>query len=492
MARMRTGGGMRMRAELAMLAALAFAGPLTQTAAQPAAPVEHLGSLYPETPQQTDASALAEALGPARYILNDIGPSEEFRAEIRRAIGLHPVLHEEASRRDEARGAIHMEQSALYPRLSASLTGDYTLTRRFAPSTQNVVESLRPDGQVNAGLSVSQLVFDGGATFERIKGARAHSREQQQTLNARINELALSALSAYHDLATHQAILKLGDEFIARHEKLLADVKERARLGGGSRADVMQAAARLAAARARVSQIRESMRLAEIRYEEFFKTEPALLARPSFDAVAVGSRQEAAALAMQHNPDVAAAAARVDQAKAAFKAERASRLPEVRATVSAAKFDVFAGGNDYDLRAGVNLNYDLYRGGARGMAIKRARERARQQKFDEERVRQETGRDAEIAYEKRQSADERVAALADALIANYAARDLIAERFRLARGDLIDVLQAENDYFEAGVAYLAGLADRDMATYALMEHTGDLLRFFSPQPEYAEAAAAHD
>ena len=31
--------------------------------------------------------------------------------------------------------------------------------------------------------------------------------------------------------------------------------------------------------------------------------------------------------------------------------------------------------------------------------------------------------------------------------------------------------------------FLAGLADRDMASYELMEFTGDLLRFFSPREE---------
>jgi len=84
---------------------------------------------------------------------------------------------------------------------------------------------------------------------------------------------------------------------------------------------------------------------------------------------------------------------------------------------------------------------------------------------------------------------ERLAALSDAVVANYDARRLVAERFRAARGDLIDVLQAENDYFEAAVACIAGLADRDMASYALMEHTGELLEKFSPGEDRDAAPA---
>ncbi|MGE0410067.1 MAG: TolC family protein, partial [Amphiplicatus sp.] len=222
--------------------------------------------------------------------------------------------------------------------------------------------------------------------------------------------------------------------------------------------------------------------------EELFKETPGDLAFPSFEAVAVGARAEAQALAVAHNPEIAAAAAQADRATADYRAARASRLPEIRANVSGVKYGV-ADGDDYDIRGTINMNYDLYAGGARGAAIARAGEAARQQQLEEQQVRQEIERDAAIAFERRAASSDRLDALAEAVIAHYQARDLIAERFRVARGDLIDLLQAENDYFESAVAYIAGLADRDMATYELMEHTGDLLRYFSPQPEFAEGAA---
>lgn len=454
----------------------------------PAAPVRAEGSLYPPGAKEVSQSPLAKALGAASTVLADIGPSESFAAELRRAIGLHPVFHREASRRAELRARKRGERSALYPRISANLSGDYVIAREFGAGTENVVESLKPEAQFNAGLSVSQLVFDGGAAFQRIRGASAMIREQDANIEARINELALSGLSAYHDLAAHQALIRLGDDYIRRHENLVAQVAERERLGAGSRADLMQARARLAAAKARVSNIRESARLAEIRYAEFFKAEPGPLARPSFEAVVVGTREEASVLAVARHPEIGAAAARSDRARAEFKAARASRLPELRARIDATKFDVFDRGNDdYDLRAGVAMQYDLFAGGARGAAISQTREAANQQRYDEDRIRQEIERDAQIAFERREASAERLAVLGDAVVAHAEARGLVSERFRASRGQLIDVLQAENDYFEAAVAYVAAQADRDMATYGVMEHTGDLLRHFSPSPDHARA-----
>ncbi|MEQ1930688.1 MAG: TolC family protein, partial [Parvularculaceae bacterium] len=239
---------MRRRSSWSVLAAsLLIAQPIIVRPALAAGEATK-GSLYPS---EVSTGALARALGGSAYILEDIGPDEDFRAAIRKAVGVHPIFHQEISRRDEARSAIRAGRAALYPRLSASLSGDYTIAREFGAGTDNVVESLRNRSQLNAGMSASQLLFDGGASFARIKEAKAQTRSAEQSIDARINELALHALSAWHDLATHQAVMKAGEEFIARHEALLANVKERNRLGAGTQADVMQASARLAAARAR-------------------------------------------------------------------------------------------------------------------------------------------------------------------------------------------------------------------------------------------------
>ncbi|MEO1251537.1 MAG: TolC family protein [Pseudomonadota bacterium] len=428
-----------------------------------------------------EQSAIARALGPAAYILDIYAPRETFRAHVRRAIGRHPAFHAQVSTLDEAAAGRKRARSALYPQISSQFRGDYVLARDFASDTDNVVEALRPREQFTAGLSASQLVFDGGATFQRIKSARARQSEFENSISARVNDLAFEALTIYHDLLTHQALAALGDAIVRRHAEILSDVRERERLGAGSKADVTRAGARLAAARARVSEIRESARLADVRYQNFFGERPGALKRPDIGVLAVDSREEAVAASMNHNPELAVASARSDASTADYKAAKGDRLPEVRVSVDAVKFDVFNSGDDFDVRAGVDVQYDIFSGGLRAANIAEAGSRARQAQFAEEQIRQEIARDAAFAYERSEGAGERLDALADAMIAHDETRDLVLERYRVARGDLIDVLQAENDYFEAAVAYITGLANRDLASYAMMEHTGDLLRFFSPQ-----------
>lgn len=440
-----------------------------------------------QTSQQ--AAELIKALGPAGYLVDRAGVDPAFTSMVRRAVGRHPAFHAQISQLGETNANRRAARSQLYPQLSTQLRGDYVVTRDFDPGTDNVVESLRPREQFTAGISASQLLFDGGTTFQRIKSARARDSEFRFSLQSRINDLAMASLAAYHDLATHQALTVLGDAYIRRHQDILSSVRERVRLGAGARADETQARARLAAAEARVAEIRESTALAEIRYREFFGEDAGLLVRPSFDRLSVDSREQAIAAAADNNPEIAVAQARADAQRADYKAAKGSRLPEVRLSVDAVKFDVFETGDDFDVRAGLNVNYNLFGGGARAAEISAAASRAQREKFNAEQVQLEVSREASIAFERRRGADARLAALATAVIAHDETRDLVLERYRVSRGDLIDVLQAENDYFDAGVNYLTGLASRDMAIYGLMEHTGDLLRYFSPENEYQDVLA---
>lgn len=448
-------------------------------------------SAAPSGLRQAVDPRLEKALGPAGYLLSEYNPAPAFTSSIRRAVGRHPAFHAQASNLEESQAQRRRARAALYPQLSAQFNGDYSLKRDFGASTDNVVESLRPREQFTAGLSASQLIFDGGATLARIRSARALDDEYKNALSTRINDLALSALTAYQDVAAHQALTAFSAAFLRRHEQILKSVKERERLGAGSKADVTRAFARLAASRARLVQIQESARFADIIYEEFFGAAPDRLTRPVLNAPGMESRNEVIATALENNPDIAVAQARADARQADFKAAKGARLPEVRLSVDTVKYDIFDNGDDFDMRAGLNVNYNIFGGGARAADIALARSRARKEKYNEEQVRQDVARESAMAYERVNSAGLRLAALADALVANDETRELVLERYKLSRGDLIDVLQAENDYFEAGVAYLNGLSGRDIAVYALMEHTGDLLRHFSPQNEYTQAVAGN-
>ncbi|MEO1137217.1 MAG: TolC family protein, partial [Pseudomonadota bacterium] len=150
--------------------------------------VEPVSSSPPPVPTRTLADIdedIARALGAAGYLVSEASASAEFNTAIRRAVGRHPAYHAQTLTLEESGAERRRARAALYPQLSTQLRGDYSITRDFAPTTDNVVESLRPREQFTAGVSASQLVFDGGATINRIRSARALSEEYRNALSTR-------------------------------------------------------------------------------------------------------------------------------------------------------------------------------------------------------------------------------------------------------------------------------------------------------------------
>ncbi|MEA3064952.1 MAG: outer membrane protein adhesin transport system, partial [Sphingomonadales bacterium] len=71
--------------------------------------------------------------------------------------------------------------------------------------------------------------------------------------------------------------------------------------------------------------------------------------------------------------------------------------------------------------------------------------------------------------------EEQLTALEASYLASRRSRDVLIERFINARGNLFDVVAAEDSYFETATAFIRTLAELDAARYVLLSRTGNLL-----------------
>ena len=68
-------------------------------------------------------------------------------------------------------------------------------------------------------------------------------------------------------------------------------------------------------------------------------------------------------------------------------------------------------------------------------------------------------------------------------LASRQARDVLSERFRVARGTLYDVLIAEANYFGVAARYIQTVTELDTARYVLLARTGRLLPALGIEPD---------
>lgn len=398
-----------------------------------------------------------------------------FAARIAAAVDQHPSVLSAIAAQRAARQAKREARAAYRPTLDLNLAGDGSLAREFEDDFDNIVERSRPSARANATLSGNQLLYDSGATAARVGGADARMGASEQAVLTAAAEVALAAVAAYHQVVENRSLITLGEELVARHAEILAQVERRFNDGVGARRDVARVQARLADAEARLSGFARGLAEAESRYVELFGEAPPALLLPAPVVSSAANQDEAVDLGIANNPDIRAARFRAEAAREDYRAERAGALPSISLGIDATKFDLGEERADFDVRGRVVMSYNLYSGGAQTARTAQALQRWRQSEHDEESARRAVERDVSIAYREMEVLDERRTVLERALRANEEARAIYLEQFRVARGTLLDVLESEDDYFNAAASYLRGSVEAEMARFRLLAQTGELL-----------------
>jgi outer membrane protein, adhesin transport system len=409
------------------------------------------------------------------------GGFEPFRAAIAHAVENHPGTLEAAAGEDEALGALEEARSAELPTVDLSVTSYRVLSRDFSNDESNIIESSRPRQRTDAILSVTQILFDFGATQRRILAAGARLRSAGADLEAQADRIALNAIGAWYDVFAYRAMVALTEAFAANQRDLRAAVQIRVREGVSAEGDVARVDSYIAQADTRLARFRRQLASAEARFTELTGSPvPSGLERAPAPGGIVSSRDQAV-LAAVSTAAVRSAQANSDASAQEARAARADRLPTISAGVDAGRYGVIENDRDYDVRARVALRYRIF--GSADARSEQYEARARGAEARSQRIREEAERDAAIAWSDVRALEEQLVALEASYIASRRSRDVIVERFRVARGTLFDVVAAEDAYFESATAYIQALAELDAARYVLLSRMGRLLDLLEVDPD---------
>ena len=397
---------------------------------------------------------------------------EQFRAAIASAVENHPGTAEMAATEDEALAQLHEARAAGLPTVDLSVTSYRVVSRDFSNDPFNIIERSRPVQRTDAILSVQQTLFDFGATARRITAAGARLRAAGADLEAAADRVALNAVAAWYDVFAYRALVGITEAFVASQRDLRAAVQVRIREGVSAEGDLARVDSYIAQAETRLARFRRLLANAEARFTELTGAAPASLQRAPSPGPAVPTREDAVLAAEQSAP-VRSATANFDAARQEARAARSDRLPQIAVGVDAGRYGVIENDRDYDIRARVGLRWRIF--GATDARAEQGEARARAADARASRIREEAGRDAAIAWSDVRALEEQLEALEAAYIASRRSRDVILERFRVARGTLFDVVAAEDSYFESATAYIQALTELDAARYVLLSRMGRLL-----------------
>jgi outer membrane protein, adhesin transport system len=440
--------------------------------------------IIPLVPTSVQAQARTDAVLALVQGTTDV---ESFKSSVATAVSNHPRVGEAISAQREAKQQINEVRAGLLPTLDAGINLDRSLTRRF-DGDRNLNEAFRPKERIDAQVTGAQLITDFGATRHRVKSASFSAGAAEEDARLAAEQVTLDAVAAWDDLALAQALVQLGDAFVARHRQILADTQLRFDQGVGPKSDVARVEAYLANIEGQVARFRRDLASARARYREAFNAPPptSLLRAPVLNSQA-STLEEALALAQKNNPLMARATKRADGADEDYAAAKADRLPRLSLQLDGTRFDAFSNKADFDVRGRLVSRYPLFSGGLRSARAAQALQRLKSAEAAQARTQAEIERDVAIAYEDVTALQAQRDTLLRSYQANQRALGFFVEQFKVARGTLLDLLQAEQDAFETSVAYARGQMEYTYAKNVLLTRTGELLPVFGVSLSFADA-----
>lgn len=366
------------------------------------------------------------------------------------------------------------EAKALYlPTLSLSAESGYEATRTPIIRDEEMYRR-------RASLTLSQLLFDGFRTSGEITRQKARLRSAEYR-NYKTSELvALNIVNAYIDVLRRRELADAAEGNIKDHQAIFERIKDGADNGKFNQGDLEQIRSRLARARANLDSVRQSLEDADAAYRHAAGAPPPRdLLIPVFSpAWLPAGVDDFLAQARRTSPALAGFQADLDAATAEAEQRKSAFYPEVSLQMSGARGKDVDGisGHEANDAALVVLKWDLFNGGADLARRREALHREAAARDDRRNAERVLENDVRNAWSARVSATGQLAEYKQQVKANEKVFNVYQEQFQLGRRTLIDVLNAQNELFNAKSNQINLFYSQLFSGYQMLALRGDLVR----------------
>lgn len=329
-----------------------------------------------------------------------------------------------------------------------------------------------------ATISLSQLIWDGSSTINNIHRNQSESEADRYQLLADASDMALEVAKVYLDTYEAKEVLELSQDNLLIHKIILHDIKRKAELGLGSTADVSQVEARIAKAEANLLAAQNNYSDSKSEFERYVGETPSNLIYPEVDMSPMPvDLQQALTTALQNNPTVKVAQMDVVAAKYQYKQAKAPNLPTFSFEASHSLRDDAGGytGGSSETTAMLRMNYNLFKGGADQANIKSNAYKLNKAKDLREDTYRQVKAGLSLSWNSLQFSQKQMNFLSQHV--DTVSETVLAyqKQYQIGQRTLLDLLNSQNELFEARKDYLDAKYTYQYAKYRVYNAIGDLL-----------------
>ena len=293
---------------------------------------------------------------------------------------------------------------------------------------------------------------------------------------ATAQDVALRVVGAYLEVLRRKETTAAAEDNIEAHRRIYEQIKLRSDRGVGRRADLYQAETRLALASDNLRSEQSSLKDAEIAYTRLVGVPPATLMKPLAQEEAIPPTEQLAVdAALARHPSLGGADADVDQARAQYNVAKSALWPRLDLEVSTAHDRESMLGPSTDRRVMLRLRFNIFNGGADKARIGEAAAQIRETEEQRDHTRREVQETVSLAFNAYRTARDRTVVLEQYVGSSASTREAYGLQFGIGQRSLLDLLNAESEYYSARIDYISGQYAQTASAYKVFSGMGQLL-----------------
>ncbi|MDF1755011.1 MAG: TolC family protein [Verrucomicrobiales bacterium] len=321
------------------------------------------------------------------------------------------------------------------------------------------------------GISIRQLLYDGGVARNNLNSARNAHIAQQISEKSLIEARVVDLSEVFLEVLRVRKQIELAERNIENHRAMRDMLQERVN-AGGSRADVGLVQGRLQLAINTLSTQRLALELAYARFERLCGAKPNNLVFPKIPTIPSSIEK----IDISQNYDYLAAQEALESAEHRYEAAKARKRPRVYfdAGLSHGVNTQGTRGDDDEASALIVGSWDIFTGG-RNKAYE-CREHYQVGKFEEllRAADRQRKYNLKLLWREREGSENSMAALERYAEELAQVSSDYEEQFRIGRQELLNILDIQQEYYSANSRFLDAKFDRDQSSFRIMGVQGIL------------------
>ena len=329
------------------------------------------------------------------------------------------------------------------------------------------------------GLELNQILWDGLATYNEVRRLGHGSLVRYFEFIEASEGMALEAARAYYDVQRFRELVAIAELNYIQHKQTFDQIEQRYKSGVGRGVDLEQAAARLALADSNLVNETSNLHDVTARFQRITGEAPApnLPAAPFPVTGFPQTREEAMRVALMRQPGITAATENVRAVQAQLDVRRSAFQPKVEARLRDANGRNLDGtiGRTSNNVAELVLSWNLFNGGsdlARTHQFANALNNSRDLR---DKACRDVRQTLSIAYNDANKLVDQIKYLTIQTRATEKARDAYRKQFEIGQRSLLDLLNSENELYQAKRALINASYDKEIAYARVHNSTGGLL-----------------